>query len=103
MAILDVTEYAQASARQTAGNAPQIPQEPPLVEQQLAIGASSVQSAAFNASTTAIRLHCDVPCRLVFGLNPTASGTNQRFAANQTEYKSVPKGQSFKVAVIAST
>lgn len=103
MATLYVTEYALAALAQVSGSTPQIPHEPPLAEQTVAIGGGSVQSATFNAGTTAVRLHCDVVCSVVLGTNPTASAANQRFAANQTEYKSVPKGQSFKVAVITNT
>lgn len=103
MSTLYIAEYALAALQQVSGSPPQAPHEPPLVEQTVPIGGSSQQSQPFNAQTTAVRLHCDVVCSVAFGLNPSATTSNQRFAANQTEFKSVPKGQGYIVAVIANT
>lgn len=103
MATLYVTEYATVAIAQIGGAISQAPHEPPLVEQTVAIGGSSTQSAAFNSATTLVRLHCDAICSIVFGTNPVATAANQRFAANQTEYKSVSKGQAQIVAVISNS
>src|SRR5690349_12380927 len=103
MAVLYVTEFAQMAVFVGAnGQAGQMPAEPPIAEQTIAIGVSSVQSAAFNANTKFVRLHVDStgPCSIEFGTNPTATATTQRMAPNQTEYKGVPHGAGFKVAVI---
>lgn len=78
-------------------------QQPPIVEQTVAIGGASVQSSAFNAKTTLLRIHCDVVCSILFGTNPTATAAKARLGANQTEYFSVPAGLSYKVAVITNT
>ena len=109
-AYMYVTEYASLATVQINGQSAQVPQEPPLVEQAIAIGASSTQSAAFNAQTTLVRVHIDGsgPAGVTFGTNPTATVENGglgsgRFAANQTEYRAVPRGQSFKVAGIVTT
>lgn len=102
MATLYITEYADIHIGQ-AGRIGQIPLEPPLAEQTVAIGAGSVASAAFNTATRMVRLHTDAVCSVAFGTNPTATVAKQRLAANQTEYKSIPNGQAFKVAVIANT
>jgi hypothetical protein len=100
MSTLYIAEYSSMSMVQ----GPQaMPQEPPLVEQIVSIGGSSVQSSAFNAATRFVRLHCDSVCSVVFGVNPTAALTNCRMAANQTEYYGVPQGGGFQVAVIANT
>ena len=96
---LYIAEYAEVH-QGAAGRVGQAPNEPPLVEQTVAIGGSSTQSAAFNVQTRLVRIHCDNICSIVFGTNPTALATNQRFAAGQTEFKGVPPGQGFKVAVI---
>ncbi len=103
MGTLYVAEYATAGFAQIGGAVVQAPHETPLAEQVVNIGVSSAQSSAFNAATTVIRLHSDAICSVLFGANPTAAAANQRFAANQTEYKTVPRGQSYKVAVITNT
>jgi len=102
MAILFITEYAQEPIG-PAGRVGQMQQEAPVAEQTVAIGAGSVQSAAFNAKTRFVRLHADVVCSVEFGTNPTATATTGRMAANQTEFRGVPVGQSFKVAAITNT
>lgn len=102
MAKLYVTEFAWQG--QDGNNAfMPIPLEPPLAGQTVVVGAGSLQSSAFNANTTYIRIHTDSICSIAFGTNPTATDSTRRLAANATEYFSVPKGQSFKVAVIVNT
>lgn len=75
----------------------------PVAEQTLSIGGGSVPSAAFNTRTKFVRIHTDAICSLAWGLNPTATITNMRMAANQTEYFGVPEAGSYKVAVISNT
>lgn len=101
MAVLYITEYAELAIG-PAGRVGQMPMEPPVAEQTVAIG--TVQSSnAFNAKTRFVRLHCDAICSVEFGTAPTASVTTGRMAANQTEYRAVPVGQSYKVSVITNT
>jgi len=107
MAVLYVTEYANIAVLQ-GGRTAQIPMEPPLVEQAIAITASSTTTAAFNAQTAIVRVHTDVICGITFGTAPVAivsTGTlgSERMVAGQTEYSAVPLGKSFKIAVIATT
>lgn len=102
MAVLYITEYAEMQIG-PAGRSGQMPMDPPLAEQTVAIGGSSTASAAFNAATRFVRLHTDAICSIEFGTAPTATATTGRMAANQTEYRGVPLGQSFKVAVISNT
>lgn len=72
---------------------------PAVTNQTVAIGASSVRSAAFNANTGIIRIHTDVNCHLVIGgTAPTAVSTSMRMVAGQTEYFLVTPGD--KLAVI---
>lgn len=75
--------------------------EPALVEQKISISGSSGQSNAFGPTTKYIRIHTDAICHLMFSPDPTATTSNQRFAADQTEIKGVqPNG---KLAVIQGT
>jgi len=100
MATLYVSEFAGMGSGANA--APQAVMQPPLAEQAVAIGGASAQSAAFNARTRIVRLHADSICSIEFGVNPTATATTARLAANQTEYFSVGEGGAMKVAVIAN-
>lgn len=75
-------------------------QMPPIAQQQVVIGAGSLQSTALNVNTTLVRINCDVPCLIAFGTNPNAVGSQIRLAGNQTEYFSVPPGSNFKIATI---
>jgi hypothetical protein len=106
MAFLYITEYAEL-ALTGGGRLGQIPQEPPLAEQTVAVTGTSAQSAALNAGTRLVRLHADSIIAVSIGANPTATvaGTNstKRMAANQTEYVGVPAGSGLKIAAIVST
>jgi|SRR6267154_2354170 len=70
-------------------------------EQDVAIGGSSVQSAAFAATTNFVMVNCDSACSLAWGANPTAVTTAHRLGANETRFYGVIPGQ--KLAVIANT
>ena len=100
MAILDITEYSELAVT-GAGHRVPAGQEPCLLNQQVAIGAGSVQSAALGDTTRFIRIHADVACRIALGSNPTASSTSMRIGAGGTEYLGVLPG--LKLAVIATT
>jgi hypothetical protein len=49
-----------------------------------------------------VRLNCDAVCSVLFGQAPSASTSNGRLAANQTEFRGVPEGMAFKVSVVAN-
>lgn len=74
-----------------------------VVDQTVAIGGGSTSSAAFNARTRLVRLHCDAICSVKFGTAPTALTTSARMAAGTTEYFSIEAGTALKVAVISNT
>jgi hypothetical protein len=97
---LDITEYAELATTRSGHHVPS-GQEPSYTNQQLAIGVSSVQSAAFGDSTRFIRLHADASCRIELGSNPTASAASMRLVAGGTEYLGVIPG--LKIAVIETT
>lgn len=74
---------------------------PPVAEQKISIGGTSTQSSAFNGKTTYIRVHAAAICSIAVGNNPTATTSNMRMAAGQTEYFVVKAGD--KIAVITNT
>jgi hypothetical protein len=100
MPTLDVTEYSTL-ATDGPGMRVMTGQEPALLNQQLAIGQSSLQSAAFADTTRFVRVHADVACRIAVGANPTASSGSMRIGPGGTEYLGVMPG--LKIAVIATT
>jgi len=104
MASLYITEFEHMPSLTSWGVIPQCPQAPGLAEQKLAIGGTSVASAAFNAKTKFVMLHTDVICSIAWsetGTDPTAAATAQRMAANETRFYGVRSGG--KVAVITNT
>lgn len=99
MAVIDITQFARV-ARDSQNNV--LPTGRfPAATVQVAIGAGSVQSAAFGDDAAFIRVHTDAACRIDVGANPTASAVSPRMAANATEYFGVIAGH--KLAVITST
>ncbi|HMH95644.1 MAG TPA: hypothetical protein VK577_03575 [Bradyrhizobium sp.] len=92
-----IAEYAQLT--QLAGDAGQMPDEnSKLAEQKTGdISGGHQITAALNPGTKYVRIHTDGVCSVLFGFGtvgtppaPAAAATNQRFAANQTEFKGVP-------------
>jgi|SRR6516164_8876474 hypothetical protein len=102
MAFVYVTEYSQLGMYENT----QIPLDPPIADYQVAVGASSASGPAFNKATRFVRLHCDAtsPASILIGpLTATVATTNQRMAANQTEYHGVPQNAGYCVLVIQNT
>jgi hypothetical protein len=103
MPSLYIAEYEQIS-NTTVGNV-LAPAAPPYAEQKLAVGAGAILSAALNVRCRFVRLHSDVICSVAFSrdpaVDPTATTSSQRLAANQTEYFGTVPGT--KISVIANT
>ena len=76
MSTLYITEYiTQGLDMRTVIH--RVPQEGPMAQQTVAIGAASVASAVLNAKTTFARLMSDVPCSFRTGTGtPTAVATD---------------------------
>lgn len=89
MATLYITEYQKISG---SGQGFQAPLEPEVLSQTVAISGSSAQSTAFKKNTYLIRVHTDAICSVLVGTNPSATTTNKRFVAGQTEYFAVTPG-----------
>ncbi len=106
MAKVYITEYAN-SGRELKQNIVQSAEEPRLADQVVAIGGSSVQSAALQDKTRLIRVHTDAICSIDIGADPTATANKSRMGANQTEYFSISKDAQaagdVKIAVITNT
>lgn len=96
-----VTEFARLQV--SPDGIGQMGQDPPLADYSIAIGGSSVAGQVLNVATRFVRLHTDSPCSFSLNLNPVAVATKSRMAANQTEYRSIPPGAGFAVAVITNS
>jgi hypothetical protein len=100
MAVLYIAEFTEL-ASDARGGGMQAPPMPPRAQQTVAIGGASVQSSAFAKGTKFIRVHTDAICSIAVGSNPTATATQLRLAAGQTEYFGVHPDD--KIAVITNT
>ena len=75
-----------------SGVAP-VAREPALIDQTpVDFSGGVASSAAFNASTTLIRVWCDVQASFVIGASPTAANTNSPIGASTPEYFGVRPG-----------
>ncbi len=102
MATLYVAEFADVSFPQ--GNLLPVANVPPVAEQIVSISGSSTPCTnAFASKTQYVQITTDAICSIAFGTAPTATTSNMRLPANMTIYFGVPKGQSYKVAVITNT
>lgn len=76
----------------------------PCTDQVVAFTATQGSSTAFKNNTNMVRVHVDGIASILFGTAPVAvANTNKRMTAGQTEYFTVPVGQSFKVSAVTST
>lgn len=99
MTTLYVAEFS--SIRNAGAYPAQVVQMPPLAEQTVAIGASSVPCTnAFGSSTTTIRVAVDTNCCILIGAAPTATTAKCYMPTGTVEYFSVSPGD--KIAVIAA-
>lgn len=102
MAKLHVTEYKHP--RQSDANDGIILAVEPAVTKQAITFTTSTASSAFNAETSCVRLCSDTDCYINFGTgSPTADADDEFLAAGVVEYKFVPLGQSYIVAVYDGT
>lgn len=102
MALLYITEFQNAGIQAGDGMGVVLGDTNMVSQTPISTAAGSVQSATFANNTTLVRLHNDStsPCSILFGTNPTATTSNSRMAANQTEYYAIPQNSGMKVAVI---
>ena len=101
MTTLYISEFADFGRSTTETG--QVAAQPPTNEQTVSLSGTSAASSAFKNNTRLVRLHTDSICSIEFGTAPTATTSTARMAANQTEYFTIPAGQSYKVAAITNT
>jgi len=96
MATVEITEYAR-----NGNHGEQAPQEPSEAWQEVAVGGTSTQSAAFGQNTRLLRIITDVAFRYKIGADPTALGNSgsKIHNVNGEYFRTVRPGE--KIAVIA--
>ncbi len=120
MANLHITELSGLGATEQSDSVLALAADAIVANQNVAIGAGSVQSAAFhvqtppntktpiqqattppNKSTSWVVLTAGAACTVAFGLNPTAvAGSGLFLNVGEKIFVRVPQGLSWKVAVI---
>ena len=108
MAVLYMVEYSNLPTYQGVA---QLPSEPPIAEQTVAIGGTAASSSPLNPRTRFVRLTTDVVCAVSLTATAatatgtgTVNGTGHRMSAGMVEYIGVerlPPGSV--VSVIATT
>ncbi len=94
MAVISISEYGYTKGLPRDNYA--IPSEPVLADQQVTY-TTATSSAAFNASTTYIRLAPDATCFVLFGSAPTALATSQKLFGGQEYYRKVLAGDKVSI------
>ena len=102
MSKLYITEYSEI-ARDITANLLPLPKEPPVAEQVIDIGPSSVQSNNLHENTRFVRLNAAANCSIAIGDNPTATNNSRRISANSTVFFSIPTDTAVSIAVISNT
>lgn len=100
MANLHITELVALSSGDQDSNVTGLPGDGVATTQVVAIGAGSLASAAFNATTQWLKITAGAACSIAFGTAPTAVAGGVFLAAGETVYCRVPIGYAYKVAVI---
>ena len=99
MANLYIAEFKSVGSR-TGGVIP-APYGVPITEQKVSF-TTSTQSNHLNGQTSVIRVNVDAECHLSIGTNPTATTSNMRLIADQTEYFTIPQGSNLKIAAVTA-
>ena len=101
MATLYITELKGLAKDSLNGFVTPVAELPEIANQTVTVSGSTTQSSAFNAATGLIRVISDSVCSVSVGINPTATTSTMRMAADSAEYFRVAPGQ--KLAVISNT
>lgn len=109
MAKAYITEY-RGLRFDANGYSMAVPEEPPVATQVVDFTAGETKSALFNELTTVIRVHVDAICSRKVGKStdtPTATTSDARMTAGQTEYLGVKGGSvsglGQKISFISNT
>lgn len=99
MSKLYITEHRRLT-RSADGHIMQIPGDYG-VDQIIDFSGGAAASTAFAATTQFIRVNTDAVCSIAFGSAPTATTSNRRLSAGQTEFFPVFGGD--KLSAISNT
>lgn len=94
-----VTAFS-ALAQDMLGASIQIGAVPPLLHENLANGASPVNSSVMPDNVRLVRIATDAKIRVAIGVNATAGANDMLMHANSTEYFSIRPGD--RVSVVNS-
>jgi hypothetical protein len=117
---LHISEFSSLGTTENDSSVPCLPADGNLANQEIAIGSSSVASAAFQSASPSsfsgtpnqsnaapisqgtkwVLLYADVACSIAFGTAPVAVAGGWYMAAASSLLVRVPANQSWKVAVI---
>ena len=100
MPTLNITEYERPDSGDLEHGIRLGVEEGRNIHQQLQFNSTSVCSAAFNAETSMIKIISDADCRIEINADPTATVDTQFILAGSPQDRFVPKGESFRIAVI---
>jgi hypothetical protein len=100
MAILYVTEYTDVM--RTDRTATPAALEPATTDQTVDFTAGVAASAAFDLTTRLVRIHTDADCHVVVAVAPTATTSNRKMIAGQTEYFAVARPSTGDTAMKVS-
>lgn len=97
MADCYIEEYANVGSGGGSYFGTPVPPAPAVDVQKIAIGGTSVQSAAFNNRTKMIVIVADGACHFEVGADPTATTSSAYLPANTVRELGVPYG--YKIAI----
>lgn len=98
MSIMYITEFNDVGAQD-----PTSAMEPDNGDQAITFTATPGQSATFKSNTRMVRIQVDGIASIAFGTNPTATTSNRRMTAGQTEKYLIMPGSNLKVSAITNT
>jgi hypothetical protein len=100
MSTMYIEEFAEAD-RLANGL---FPRAPAIAVQHISFTGTPGVSAAFNAETKYVRIHCDGIASLLFSTAGTAAAvTDPRVAASVDQFRSVRPNTGMKVSAITNT
>lgn len=102
MSTLNVTEFSgdfdDAGLRRLAYF--EMPYEPAVSTNVVTFTGTPGSSSTFNTNTQFVRLMSDADCHILFGSDPTATTSKEKFQADVEYFRGVTAGQ--KLSVIAA-
>jgi hypothetical protein len=90
-----ISEYAALSGTSSGQATAQIATLPPFADQKVDFSGGAASSAAFNAKTKFIRVHCDAACSI--NISGPATTSNARIPLDGVEYFGVLPGSVLSV------